>query len=128
MTDSLLALAVSSGFIGALALLVRALATALEKRSEAVRLDAQTHDTEATTESAVVKALIKRMEASEARCAALEADREAMRGEMDAMREEMAECERRSIVMRAQVDEMTAAFSTVRPDRCARCGGIVAAG
>lgn len=121
MTSEVLTILVSSGFIGAVALLVRAVATALEKRSEAARLTAQTHGTEVSTSGAVVAALIKRMEASEARCASLEAA-------LEEVREEMAECDARAIALRAQLDQMTAAFISVRPDRCGKCGGIVAAG
>lgn len=125
---AILSLLVSSGLVGAVALLVRSVASALKDRAEAARLKEQNHGTEAGTADALVRALVKRVEASEARCGALEADREAMRDEMDAMRGEMAECERRSIALQSQVDQMTAAFATVRPDRCGKCGGIVAAG
>lgn len=125
---AILSLLVSSGLVGAVALLVRSVASALKDRAEAARLKEQNHGTEAGTADALVRALVKRVEASEARCGALEADREAMRDEMDVMRGEMAECERRSIALQSQVDQMTAAFATVRPDRCVKCGGIVAAG
>lgn len=118
----------STGLLGAAAFLVRAIASALKDRAEAARLKEQNHGTEAGTADALVRALVKRVEASEARCGALEADREAMRDEMDAMRGEMAECERRSVALQSQVDQMTAAFTSVRPDRCGKCGGIVAAG
>lgn len=125
----------STGLLGAAAFLVRNIAGALKdrgeaklKEAEAARLKEQNHGTEAGTADALVRALVKRVEASEARCGALEADREAMRDEMDAMRGEMAECERRSIALQSQVDQMTAAFISVRPDRCGKCGGIVAAG
>lgn len=132
---AILSLLVSSGFVGAVALLVRSIAGAFKDRSEArlkeaeaARLTAQTEGTEATTEDALVNALIKRVEASEARCSAYEARLVVSDAALASVRVEMAECERRSIALQSQVDQMTAAFATVRPDRCGKCGGIVAVG